>query len=151
MTNGRLAEDAEALWYVAPGRAEMRRETVPALAPGEALVRALHGAISRGTERLVLAGRVPPSEYARMRGPHMGGDFPFPVKYGYAAVGVVEAGPPALLGRRVFCLHPHQDLAGSRRQHGLAARLDVAGRHVPQCLGVLAQPTVSHPRIPNWT
>jgi threonine dehydrogenase-like Zn-dependent dehydrogenase len=71
-------------------------------------VRALHGAISRGTERLVLSGGVPPSESARMRGPNMGGDFPFPVKYGYATVGRVEAGPPDLAGRTVFALHPHQ-------------------------------------------
>ena len=70
MADGRSGEDAEALWYVAPGRAELRREAVPAPGSGEVLVRALHGAISRGTERLVLAGRVPPSEYARMRGPH---------------------------------------------------------------------------------
>jgi threonine dehydrogenase-like Zn-dependent dehydrogenase len=107
VANGR-SEDAEALWYVAPGRAEMRREPVPTPGPHEALVRALHGAISRGTERLVLAGRVPPSEYARMRGPNMGGDFPFPVKYGYATVGQVEAGPTNLAGRTVFALHPHQ-------------------------------------------
>jgi threonine dehydrogenase-like Zn-dependent dehydrogenase len=104
----RSGEDAEALWYVAPGRAEMRREAVPAPGPGEVLVRALHGALSRGTERLVLSGRVPPSEYARMRGPNMGGDFPFPVKYGYATVGEVEAGPANLAGRTVFALHPHQ-------------------------------------------
>jgi NADPH:quinone reductase-like Zn-dependent oxidoreductase len=104
----RSGEDAEALWYVAPGRAEMRREAVPAPEPGEVLVRALHGALSRGTERLVLSGRVPPSEYARMRGPNMGGDFPFPVKYGYATVGEVEAGPANLAGRTVFALHPHQ-------------------------------------------
>jgi hypothetical protein len=107
VANGR-SEDAEALWYVAPGRAEMRRETVPAPGPGGILVRALHGALSRGTERLVLAGRVPPGEYARMRGPNMGGDFPFPVKYGYATVGRVEAGPANLAGRTVFALHPHQ-------------------------------------------
>jgi threonine dehydrogenase-like Zn-dependent dehydrogenase len=103
-----LDEDAEALWYAAPGRAEMRRETVPAPGPDEVLVRALHGAISRGTERLVLAGRVPPSEYARMRGPNMGGAFPFPVKYGYATVGRVQAGLKHLVGRTVFALHPHQ-------------------------------------------
>ena len=108
MADGRSGEDAEALWYVAPGRAEMRRETVSAPGPGDVLVRALHGAISRGTERLVLAGRVPPSEYARMRGPHMGGDFPFPVKYGYATVGQVESGPANLADRTVFALHPHQ-------------------------------------------
>lgn len=101
-------ETAAALWYVAPGRAEIRTEALAAPGPGEVLVRALHGAISRGTERLVLAGRVPPAEHARMRGPFMGGRFPFPVKYGYASVGRVEAGPDALAGRTVFALHPHQ-------------------------------------------
>jgi threonine dehydrogenase-like Zn-dependent dehydrogenase len=108
VANGRLGEAAEALWYVGPGRAEVRLEPVPAPGPDEVEVRALHGAISRGTERLVLAGRVPPSEHARMRGPNMAGDFPFPVKYGYATVGRVEAGPPNLIGRTVFTLHPHQ-------------------------------------------
>ena len=108
MGNGRLDEDAQALWYVGPGRAEIRREPLPPPGPGEVRVRALHGAVSRGTERLVLAGRVPASEYARMRGPHMGGAFPFPVKYGYATVGRVEAGAENLAGRTVFALHPHQ-------------------------------------------
>jgi threonine dehydrogenase-like Zn-dependent dehydrogenase len=105
-----LGENAEALWYVGPGRAEIRREVVPAPRPDEVKVRVLHGAISRGTERLVLAGRVPPSEHARMRSPHMGGAFPFPVKHGYAAVGRVEAGPEKLAGRTVFALHPHQSV-----------------------------------------
>lgn len=40
--------------------------------------------------------------------PTQEGDFPFPVKYGYAAVGTVENGPSALKGRTVFALHPHQ-------------------------------------------
>jgi threonine dehydrogenase-like Zn-dependent dehydrogenase len=40
----------------------------------------------------------------------MGGAFPFPVKYGYANVGRVEAGPPALIGKEVFSLAPHQTL-----------------------------------------
>ena len=38
------------------------------------------------------------------------GHFPFPVKYGYATVGRVEAGMDALRGRNVFALHPHQSL-----------------------------------------
>ncbi len=71
-------------------------------------MRALYGAISRGTEALVLAGRVPRSEFERMRAPFMGGHFPFPVKYGYATVGRVEQGPPELLGHNVFALYPHQ-------------------------------------------
>src|SRR5262245_48591394 len=44
-----------------------------------------------------------------MRGPNQEGTFPFPVKYGYCATGVVEEGPAKLVGRTVFCLHPHQD------------------------------------------
>jgi threonine dehydrogenase-like Zn-dependent dehydrogenase len=45
-----------------------------------------------------------------MRAPFQEGDFPFPVKYGYATVGIVERGPDALIGRTVFTLHPHQSL-----------------------------------------
>src|SRR5690606_9255930 len=59
-------------------------------------------------EALVFAGRVPLSEYERMRSPFQAGDFPAPVKYGYASVGRVLDGPAALVGRTVFCLHPHQ-------------------------------------------
>jgi hypothetical protein len=100
----------KALWYVGPGRTELRDEAVAAPEAGEVQVRALFGAISRGTERLVHAGRVPASEHDRMRAPFMGGAFPFPVKYGYATVGRVEAGPPELRDRLVFSLYPHQSL-----------------------------------------
>lgn len=99
---------ARALWYSAPGRAELRDEALPPLGAGDLRVAALHGALSRGTEALVFAARVPPTEYQRMRAPFMGGNFPFPVKYGYSAVGVVEAGPTAMIGSKVFALHPHQ-------------------------------------------
>lgn len=102
--------EAEALWYVAAGRAEIRTEPVAPAAPGAVRVRALHSALSRGTEALVFAGRVPEREFERMRGPNMGGAFPFPVKYGYAMVGRVEEGPAELLGRTAFALHPHQSL-----------------------------------------
>jgi len=94
----------------APGHAELRSEVLPPLAEGEVRVRTLHSAISRGTESLVWRGEVPASEFERMRAPFQVGDFPGPVKYGYVNVGVVEAGPPTLLGRTVFCLYPHQTL-----------------------------------------
>jgi threonine dehydrogenase-like Zn-dependent dehydrogenase len=100
---------ARALWIEAAGVARIRPEHLPAPGPGEALVATQWSAISRGTERLVFEGRVPLSEHARMRAPMQDGDFPFPVKYGYCAVGVVEEGPAAWRGRTVFCLHPHQD------------------------------------------
>jgi NADPH:quinone reductase-like Zn-dependent oxidoreductase len=101
---------AKALWYVSAGRAELREEELPAPEAGEVQVRALYGAISRGTERLVHAGRVPASEQQRMRAPFMAGAFPFPVKYGYATVGRVVGGAPELADRLVFSLHPHQSL-----------------------------------------
>lgn len=100
---------ARALWIEAAGRCDLRAEIIPLPGPGEVLVRTLYSGISRGTESLVFEGRVPETEFERMRGPGMQGSFPFPVKYGYCAVGVVVAGPPELLEREVFCLHPHQD------------------------------------------
>ncbi|MDP3407787.1 zinc-binding alcohol dehydrogenase [Bosea sp. (in: a-proteobacteria)] len=98
-----------ALWYVAPRECALNAQALPALTAGDCLVRTLWSGVSRGTERLVCEGRVPVGEYERMRAPFQQGDFPFPVKYGYCAVGVVEAGPQAMLGETVFCLHPHQD------------------------------------------
>ena len=99
---------AKACWLSEPGRAELRDETLPPLGPGDVQVRSLHSGISRGTETLVFRGQVPVSEYQRMRAPFQSGDFPAPVKYGYNSVGIVEAGPPELLGQAVFCLFPHQ-------------------------------------------
>jgi hypothetical protein len=105
----RMNETARALWYVRPSQAEIRAEKLLPPGSGHVRVRALAGALSRGTEALVLAGHVPPSEFERMRAPFMGGKFPFPVKYGYSTVGRVEAGPAHLIDRIVFALHPHQD------------------------------------------
>jgi 2-desacetyl-2-hydroxyethyl bacteriochlorophyllide A dehydrogenase len=107
---GNKASSARALWYVGQGTVELRTASLPPLVAGEARVRALFSGISRGTERLVFQGAIGRSEWERMRCPLQEGAFPFPVKYGYAAVGVVEAGPADLLGRNVFCLHPHQDI-----------------------------------------
>ena len=104
------AAATRALWYIGAGQAEVRDERLESLAAGAVRVRARHGAVSRGTEALVAHGRVPPSEFERMRAPFMAGAFPFPVKYGYATVGVVESGAADLLGRAVFALHPHQAL-----------------------------------------
>jgi len=123
----------QALWYVGAGRAELRPEHAAEPAASEVRVRALFGAISRGTERLVFQGRVPPSQYQRMRAPQMGGVFPFPAKYGYAAVGRVEQGPPALQGQIVFALHPHQSV------FTVAAEAAVpVPRQVPPARAVLA-------------
>ena len=104
----KVSKGYSACWTEAPGRAALRSGTLPALPGGSLQVRALHSAVSRGTELLVFRGEVPESEHQRMRAPFQEGDFPGPVKYGYASVGVVEEGPVDWLGRQVFCLHPHQ-------------------------------------------
>jgi len=108
-----MTEAARAFWIAAPGRGEIREHALPAPGRGEVAVAARLSAVSRGTESLVFQGQVPASEYARMRCPFQDGEFPAPVKYGYASVGTVAAlgaGVSAdLMDRRVFCLHPHQD------------------------------------------
>ncbi|SFS73592.1 zinc-dependent alcohol dehydrogenase [Saccharopolyspora flava] len=103
-----MAETARALWVTGHGRGEIRRAALPGRSPDQVAVRTLFSAISRGTEDLVLHGRIPRSQHERMRAPFQEGEFPWPVKYGYLNVGAVEEGPPELVGRTVFCLHPHQ-------------------------------------------
>ena len=100
--------EAKAYWAIAPGQGEIRDETLQPPSPDEVLVLTRYSAISRGTEALVAQGRVPASQHRAMRCPFQAGGFPFPVKYGYCNVGLVEAGPAALVGRHVFCLYPHQ-------------------------------------------
>ena len=101
--------EARAFWVAAPGRGEIRAERLRSPQPGELLIQARASGISRGTETLVFRGEVPQSEWQRMRCPFQEGEFPAPVKYGYAVAGIVENGPSEWCDRRVFCLHPHQD------------------------------------------
>lgn len=98
---------ARALWIEQPGRASIREQVLPELAPGQVEVQATFSALSRGTESLVFGGKVPPELVDSMRCPHQQGELSYPVKYGYCSVGRVVAGAEA--GRRVFCLYPHQD------------------------------------------
>ena len=95
--------NAMALWCTSEETAELR----PGVEGDGVLVDTVYSGISRGTESLVFGGKIPPSEATRMRGPAQEGDFPFPVKYGYSAVGQVREG--SLNGQLVFALHPHQD------------------------------------------
>ncbi|HLY90574.1 MAG TPA: zinc-binding alcohol dehydrogenase [Acetobacteraceae bacterium] len=95
--------DPRAFWTIAPGRGAILPVPSHSSRPDEVWVRTVATGVSRGTEALVFAGRVPPSQYQAMQAPLMEGEFPFPVKYGYSAVGRTDD------GNRVFVLHPHQD------------------------------------------
>jgi len=104
---------ARQFWIQAPGHGAIVEADLPPRRADEVLVRTLHSGISRGTECLVYKGDVPASQYQAMRAPFQEGDFPGPVKYGYASVGEVlesSAASSDLVGRTVFCLYPHQDL-----------------------------------------
>ena len=101
---------ARSLWYTAPHTVETRSHRLPQLLPGWLTIETHYSAISRGTEQLIWHGAVPESEWLRMRAPFQDGDFPFPVKYGYSAAGVVIDGPPEWIGANTFALHPHQDI-----------------------------------------
>ena len=95
--------EALAFWTIGPGAGELRTEPVPDDTRETTLIRTLYSGVSRGTEALVFAGKVPPSQFEAMRAPLMCGSFPFPVKYGYSAVGLDPE------GARRFVLHPHQN------------------------------------------
>ncbi|MFE3600845.1 zinc-binding alcohol dehydrogenase [Streptomyces sp. NPDC059142] len=99
---------ARAFWLRSPGHGEIREVALAEPGDGDVVVRSLCSGVSRGTETLVFRGGVPHSQHTAMRAPFQDGEFPGPVKYGYLNVGLVEEGPPELLGRTVFCLYPHQ-------------------------------------------
>jgi len=106
-----FSNDVRVLWFTGLGTATLRSDTIYSPVAGEILlVRSLYSAVSEGTERLVLAGKVPPNLHQAMRVPYMEGDFSFPVKYGYSLVGVVDEGASHLSGAVVHLLHPHQDI-----------------------------------------
>jgi hypothetical protein len=102
------AGQARAFWITEPGRGEIRAESLAPPAADEVVVRACFSGVSRGTEALVFGGHVPASEHQRMRAPFQAGEFPAPIKYGYASVGRIERGPRELQDRTVFTLYPHQ-------------------------------------------
>lgn len=85
--------------------------SLPPPGPGQVLVKTRLSAISSGTELLIYRGEAPPDLVQDEALPSLRGDFRFPVRYGYAAVGrVVERGEgveEAWEDRRVFAFHPH--------------------------------------------
>ena len=104
----------EALWFVGPRHVELRPIELPALGVGEVAVRTCCSGISAGTELLAFRGQLPSDlpldeSIAALDG----GSFDYPFRYGYSAVGVVEAVGPDVhrglaVGDVVFAFHPHQ-------------------------------------------
>jgi 2-desacetyl-2-hydroxyethyl bacteriochlorophyllide A dehydrogenase len=101
-----------ALYFVSARTVELRAEHDPSPGPGQAHVRVTRSAISPGTELLIYRGEAPRALTADATIAALAGGLDFPLKYGYACVGVVDAlgsgVDPAWLGRRVFAFNPHE-------------------------------------------
>jgi NADPH:quinone reductase-like Zn-dependent oxidoreductase len=103
---------AKAFWVTGQAQGRIDETSISPDPAGQAdtvLVNTIFSGISRGTESLVFSNQVPESEFQTMKSPFQEGEFPYPVKYGYANVGRVIEGPEDLRGKSVFCLYPHQD------------------------------------------
>ena len=98
--------------FTGPRAVEVRTEPVPTPEAGEVRVQTRRSAISPGTEGLVYRGEAPRDLAADATLDALAGGLTYPLAYGYAAVGVVEAvgaevNAAAWMGRRVFAFHPH--------------------------------------------
>ena len=85
---------------------------MPPPSRGELLVRTLVSAISPGTELMIYRGQFPTDVPIDETIPALSGDFRFPLKYGYCAVGeAIQLGQDAdesWRGKLVFSFHPHE-------------------------------------------
>ena len=100
----------EAVWFSGPQRVEVRQEPVALVGPDDVRVRSLVSGVSAGSELLVYRGEAPSDMQPDL--PTVGGDFGFPIKFGYASVGrVTEVGSHVAqlaVDDLVFVHHPHQ-------------------------------------------
>jgi 2-desacetyl-2-hydroxyethyl bacteriochlorophyllide A dehydrogenase len=102
---------ARALWFTGPRQAELLEEDVREPEPDEVLVRGVVSLVSGGTELVLYRGEA--GSRAETDLPTSAGEYPFPIKFAYQTVGLVEeAGSEAEFapGDRVFAYHPHQEL-----------------------------------------
>ncbi|HVF91088.1 MAG TPA: oxidoreductase [Blastocatellia bacterium] len=101
-----------ALYFTNPYKVSVREEPRPLPAAGQVLVQTLVSAISAGTELLVYRGQMPTGISVDETITAFSGNFGFPLKYGYAAVGRVAALGEGVdrewQGKTVFAFHPHE-------------------------------------------
>ena len=100
---------ARGLWFEGRRVAALRDEEARAPGPDEIRVRALHSLVSAGSEINLYRGE---GNLPSLLLPTAAGTLPFPVKFGYQVVGVVDAAGESSgyeAGDLVFAQHPHQD------------------------------------------
>jgi 2-desacetyl-2-hydroxyethyl bacteriochlorophyllide A dehydrogenase len=96
------------IYFTAPGKVDLREESLPALGADEVLVETICSAISAGTEMLVYRGEFP---QLRDSQDSFSSDLKYPCAYGYACAGVIrETGTQVnkeLRDKLVFAFQPH--------------------------------------------
>jgi NADPH:quinone reductase-like Zn-dependent oxidoreductase len=99
------------LLFTAPHQVAIHQEELPEPDLGQVRVQTLLSAVSPGTELLIYRGQFPKDLPVDENLPALSSAFAYPLRYGYAAVGRVEAAgegvDPAWVGRRVFAFQPH--------------------------------------------
>ncbi|MGZ5561868.1 MAG: zinc-dependent alcohol dehydrogenase [Halobacteriota archaeon] len=100
------------LYFTARRQVSVREETLPKLKATQVLVATLFSAISPGTECLIYRGEFPEGMAVDESIVDLSGEFAYPLKYGYAAVGqVVATGEDVEAdweGSLVVAFHPHE-------------------------------------------
>ena len=99
----------KSLWFDQVHKCSLRELALTVPDSGFSLINSQHSLVSAGTEKLVLAGKVPLSAREVMRVPYMKGDFEFPLSYGYSLVGEIIQGENT--GKMAHVMHPHADYA----------------------------------------
>ncbi len=100
------------LFFLQPHSIEIREQKLAAPQNDQVLVRNLYSAISAGTEMLVYRGQLPGGVALDESLPALAGqEFSYPLQYGYAAVGRIEAAGEGVdaswIGKMVFSFQPH--------------------------------------------
>ncbi len=106
MSNKGQNMETKTIHLLTPGEVTLESQILPPLEKNQLRVKTLLTAVSMGTERLVLSGKVNAPNSVNLRD-----NQPSKVPFGYQNVGIVtEVGPetdPKVIGRRIFTLTPH--------------------------------------------
>jgi 2-desacetyl-2-hydroxyethyl bacteriochlorophyllide A dehydrogenase len=103
---------SKSLWFLGKQQVGFREDDVAITREDELLVEAIYSGISHGTERLIYRGEVAEGLQLDTALTHFEGQFPFPVKYGYANVGQIKETGTGVTqlreGDLVFAFVPHE-------------------------------------------
>lgn len=113
------------LFFVEPYKIELRQSDLIQPGAGEVLVQTVASAISSGTEMLLYRGQMPMGLAVDETIEALGGEFQYPLQYGYAAVGRVTALGNGVAAdwadRLVFAFNPHETHFAARPEQLLPA------------------------------